>query len=133
MKTEKRNMNSAESKDEVEPLSADEFSGLSEPEQTRLIEYNQSLADYEQARGRRVLFNRAAKEALPFIVYCIFVSANALIATIVLVTQANVTLPYYLIIAGAMLLPLLAMPSSSFSDTIQWVKSYVENGVQFRS
>lgn len=121
------NTQTKEEEKDVDSVSLEEFSKLREGEQAKLVEYNQSLVDYEKAKGRRILFDRAPEETLPFIAYCVYVSAQAIIATIVLVSQSGGNLPYYLIIAGAMILPLVALPSGSFYDTFQWIKSYLDN------
>lgn len=105
------------------------FSSLSSEEQERMLEYNQSLAQLERAQGKQILFERAPEETIPFIAYCVFVSANALIATILLITQQKGVLPYYLLIAGAMILPLFALPSGSFRATISWAKSWFRGAV----
>ena len=102
----------------------DEFANLSAEEQNRLLEYNESLVEFEKARGRRILFSRAPKETLPFIVYCIFVAANALFATFLLISQSTGVLAYYLLVAGAMILPILVMPGDSISSPIALLRSY---------
>lgn len=106
----------------VEALTNQQYTELSSEEQQRLNEYLDSVAEIEQARKWRTLFDNAPEETLPFIVYCTYVSANALVATILLVTQTQGILPYYLIVAGAMILPLIALPSRSFTDTYNWLR-----------
>lgn len=108
-----------------------EFLQLSSEEQQQLKEYNQSVADKEQAKasheqrkGRRVLYERAPSETLPFIIYCIFVSANALIGTTIIITQ-QADKVFLIPIIAAMIAPLLALPKLPFLGIFAWLKDYI--------
>ncbi|WP_436935725.1 hypothetical protein [Halovenus marina] len=110
-----------------------DFLELSNEEQQQLKEYNQSVADKEEAKathenkkGRRILYERAPEETLPFIIYCIFVSANALIGTFLLISQQASQI-FLLPILIAMLAPLLALPKLPFFGIISWFKDYLRN------
>lgn len=102
-----------------------EFLALSEDEQLRLIEYHQAIAESEHGKSRRILFERAQKESLPFLVYCIFVASEAIVATYIVTTQSEFQLAYYSIIMASMILPLFALPKNSISETIQWIKGVI--------
>ncbi|WP_158056524.1 hypothetical protein [Halorussus halophilus] len=108
-------------------LEEQQYTDLSSEEQERLNEYMNSVSEVEQDRKWRTLFDNAPSATLPFIVYCTYVSANALVATIILITKTQGILPYYLIIAGAMILPLIALPSGSFTNTFSWVRNAVSS------
>ena len=103
-------------------LSNQEFSNLETEEQNRLIEYNESVQGVEQAHGRRLLFERAPPETLPFIVYCLYVSGQALVAVVILYQYQGEKLPFFLLIGIAMIAPIFALPTGSFSRTISWVR-----------
>lgn len=106
-----------------------QFSDLTEKERQQLLEYvnavrdiEQAQVDLEQAKGWRAVFERSPPETIPFIIYCIYVSAYA-IGAIVAVSQ---TIEFYLLF-GAMILPLFALPKSSFRGTYTWLRETIGN------
>ena len=114
---------------ETEPeafgLPNDEFVELDTEEQERLTAYNESLQAVEKAKGRRILYEKAPPETLPFIVYSIFVSANAFSAIALMITVTGFVWQIALLVGLAMGLPILALPSGSFTETAAWVRDLV--------
>lgn len=106
-------------------LPNEEYVGLEDDAQDRLIEYNQSVQGVEDAKGRRILFERAPPETLPFIVYSLYVSGNALAALFVLYSFDGTRWPFFLIIGIAMVAPLLALPTGSFNNVYSWLADYL--------
>jgi len=114
-------------------VNEEEFLKLSKEEKQQLQEYNQSVAEKEQAKaahehekGRRVLYERAPPETLPFIIYCIFVSANALGGTTLLITQEDSQI-FLIPIIVAMVAPLIALPKTPFLGIASWLKDFVNH------
>lgn len=103
----------------------EEFTELTAEEQQRLIDYKDSVRAAEQAKGRRILFERAPSETLPFVAYCVFVGVNALGAIILLIGYSGTKWPFFILIGVSMVAPLFALPSGSFSNTIAWVREYL--------
>lgn len=113
-------------------VESQEYAELSTEEQER---YNKSLAslaeierartEREEARKWRTLFDNAPPETLPFIIYCTYVSVNALGAAFLLINATTQFVLIYVIILGAMVFPLFALPSNSFRDSISWLRTAV--------
>jgi ammonia channel protein AmtB len=112
----------------------EDFLEIGPEDQDRIIEYNNSVsrkeeakAQHEHKKGRRLLFERAPPETLPFIVYCIFVSADALIGTFLLISQQAPKI-YLLPIVLAMILPMIvlyAVQAPNWSEMVNWLKEYI--------
>lgn len=116
--------------EEIAQLAQEEYTELSSDEQQRLNEYVQALAALEQARSdrwKRALFERAPPETLAFIVYSVFVSADALgaIVAILIWGQSLNPLPFLVLVALAMLAPLPALPKTSAKETVVWIKDAI--------
>lgn len=103
-----------------------DYVGLEDDAQDRLIEYNQSVQAVENAKGRRILYERAPPETLPFIVYSLYVSGNGLAALFVLFSFDGTMWPFFLIIGIAMVTPLLVLPTGSFSNVYSWLVEYLK-------
>jgi len=111
----------------------DEFLDLTPKEKDKLMEYNESVARKEEAKaqhehkkGLRLLYERAPPETLPFIVYCIFVSADALVGTILLISQDAAKI-YLAPIILAMILPMIvlyAIHPPDWAALASWFKEY---------
>jgi len=119
-------MSIQEKESETKPVEIpnEEYLELTPEEQQRLNEYNNSIQGIEQARGRRILFEEAPSETLPFIVYCLYVSANALGAILVLYGYNGTKWPFFVLIGVSMIAPLLALPSGSLSATLSWLRRF---------
>jgi hypothetical protein len=98
-----------------------EFVELDVEEQERLTAYNESLQSVEKAKGRRILYQKAPRETLPFIVYSIFVSANAFSAIALMITVTGFLWQIAVLVGLAMVLPILALPAGSFTETVVWI------------
>lgn len=110
----------------------EEFLAQTEEEQNRLIEYNTSVQEVyrsieaaESARSWRVLFQRAPEETLPFIIYSVYVAANALTVMYVLLNYTGDKLPFFIIVFAAMVLPLLIQPIGQYRTIISWLRDVV--------
>lgn len=115
--------------DTVDPQ---KYAELSPEEQERYNESMASLAEIERARTEceearkwRTLFDNAPPETLPFIIYCTYVSVNALGAAFLLINATTQFVLIYVVILGAMVFPLFALPGSSFRDSISWLRTVV--------
>lgn len=100
----------------------EEYTQLEPDEQQRLIDYNESVVAAEQQKKMRILFERAPSETLPFIAYCVFVSVDALGAIILLIGYDGTKWPFFMLIGLAMVAPLFALPSGSFSESFGWIR-----------
>lgn len=115
-------------------MQEEEFLEISSEEQDRVIEYNDSVsrkeeakAQHEHKKGRRLLYERAPSETLPFIVYCIFVSADALIGTFLLISQQASEI-FLVPIVLAMVLPMIVLytvHAPNWSELFSWLKDYL--------
>jgi hypothetical protein len=102
-----------------------EFVELDVEEQERLTAYSESLQSVEKAKGRRILYQKAPRETLPFIVYSIFVSANAFSAIALMITVTGFLWQIAVLVGLAMVLPILALPAGSFTETVVWIRGLI--------
>jgi len=127
MKTGRSEEDQTENEIELEAfgLSNQEFVNLDAEDQERLTAYNESLQSAEKAKGRRILYQKAPPETLPFIVYSIFVSANAFSAIVLMITVTGFLWQIAVLVGLVMVLPILALPAGSFTETAAWVRGLI--------
>ena len=127
MKTRRSEEDQTENEIELEAfgLSNQEFVNLDAEDQERLTAYNESLQSAEKAKGRRILYQKAPPETLPFIVYSIFVSANAFSAIVLMITVTGFLWQIAVLVGLAMVLPILALPAGSFTETVVWIRGLI--------
>lgn len=109
-------------------LSEKEILKLKEPEIKKLERVNESLTNLENAEGykesqqkMRILFERAAADMLPFIIYCLTFAPIA-VYSLYKILELKDTPQFYWGLGGLliiMILPLLILPNLPFK---KWFK-----------
>lgn len=111
-------------------LSEREITQLRENELQKIDRVNEALARSEQAEANkegqkklRVLFERAPEETLPFIVYCIWVTAAGLSSFFYLISKFGGAHLYILIgfLLIILVVPLLILPKIHLRKFFSWI------------
>lgn len=90
-------------------------------ESKRLL--NESEASIENQKRWRIIYERAPKETIPFIIYCVEVVSVALIGLfkILELTGSQLYIGFAIILC-ALFFPLLVLPGKSWNDLRNWFK-----------
>jgi hypothetical protein len=108
----------------------EDFLKLKSKEREQLITYNESLAHLREAEAHlenqkkwRIVFERAPKETIPFIIYCVEVVLMSLIGLFkVIDLEGDKLYIGSVIIFCALFFPLLVLPGKSWHDLWNWIK-----------
>lgn len=107
-----------------------EITALEERNIQKIERVNEALARSEQAESNkesqkklRVLFERAPKETLPFLVYCIYVGATGLISFFFIISKFTGVMLYILIglLIFILVLPIIILPKLHFQKFFSWI------------
>lgn len=112
-------------------MKEDNFLKLKPKEQDQLLDFresqvslNNSEAHLETQKRWRLIFERAPKETIPFIIYCVEVVSVSLIGLFtVLDLTGNLLYIGSAIIFCALFFPLLVLPGKSWKDLWYWFKT----------
>ena len=115
----------------LENMKEEDMKDLSDDEIEKIERVNQSITDKLDAEARlesqkkyRILFERASREALPFIVYVIYMGAVALVVLFRLLEYTDVRLWIgALLLFVIMVAPLFVIPHESWKKFFGWLKS----------
>lgn len=111
-------------------MKEEKFLELSETEQEQLSAFleskrllNESEASLENQKRWRIIYERAPKETIPFIIYCVEVVAVSLIGLFKVLELTGYQLYIgFAIIFCALFFPLLVLPGKSWSDLWNWFR-----------
>ena len=111
-------------------MNEEDFLKLKQKEQEQLLEFinaqeslNKSKANLENQKKWRLVFERAPKETIPFIIYCVEVVSVSLFGFFrVLDLDGEKLYIGAVIISCALFFPLLVLPGKSWKDLWKWFK-----------
>lgn len=111
-------------------LSEQQVLNLSDKQREDVERFNESAARLEEAEAKkeshqkiRILFERAPKETLPFLVYCIYVAAAGLSSFFYLISKFDGNVLYILlgVLMIILILPIIILPKLHFKKFFSWV------------